>query len=69
MLCCPKSDLKWIRSKKRDGSDVKKQMANVEKPIFGSVLISFKFRSSCHVSKKENSDFSLFENVRVTISY
>ena len=69
MLCCPKSDLKWIRGGKRDRSDVKRQMADVEKPIFCSVSISFKFCSSCHESKKENSDFSLFENVRVTVSY
>ena len=33
MLCCLKSDLKWIRGEKRDGSDVKRKMADVEKPI------------------------------------
>ena len=62
MLCCPKSDFKWIRDEGRDGSDVKTQISDLGKCEF-----SCKFCSYCQESSKENSRFSIFEKVRVTV--
>ena len=68
MLCCPQSDLKWIEVEESDGSDVKMVMLDVEKLEFCLVLFRFKFCSYCQESLKENSNFSVFEIIRVTVS-
>lgn len=52
----------------RDDCDVKTQMSVVEKPIFCSVSFSFKFCSYGQESNKENSNSSIFYNIRVTVS-
>ena len=64
LLCCPKSDLKWIGCEKRDDSDVKTQMSDGEKLVFCSVLFSFKFCSCCQENSKENCDFCIYEDIR-----
>ena len=69
MPCCPQNDLKWIVGKERDGIIVKMQIPDVEKPVFCFVIFSFEFYSYCHKSGKENSNFSIFKNIRVTISF
>ena len=44
------------------------QTFDVEKPAFCSVSFSFTFCSHSKESNKENSDFSIFESMRVTLS-
>ena len=51
-----------------DGSDDKTQMTDFEKPVFSSVLYNFKFRNYCQESNKENSNFLIHGNIRVTVS-
>ena len=50
-------------SEEKDGSDVKRQVSDVEKPVFCSVFFNFKLCSYCQIATKK-SDFSIFENIK-----
>ena len=60
MLYCPKRDLKWVQGEER--------MAVMFNFLFSFVLFSFKLCSYFQESNKENSDFSIFGNIRVIVT-
>ena len=50
----------WVEE--RDGSDVKTQLSDVEKPV-----LFFKFCSNCQESSKVRNDLSIFEKIEVAL--